>query len=210
MVTLFPIPDCRMRELAATILFDVEIMMAAARHLTMAELEAGLDAIRQSPRDEGRLELIVRRPRTDAREVLEEGKLDLDQGLVGDNWKARGASGGWQPASPDRQLTLMNSRVIALLAQTKERWPLAGDQLFVDLDLSAANLPAGTRLAVGSAVIEITAPPHTGCKKFTERFGADAMAFVNSPVWKELRLRGVNAKVVKPGVIRTSDLVKKL
>jgi MOSC domain-containing protein YiiM len=104
----------------------------------------------------------------------------------------------------------MNARVIALLAQTKERWPLAGDQLFVDFDLSAENVPAGTRLAVGSAVVEVTAPPHTGCKKFTERFGADAMAFVNSPVWKPLQLRGVHARVVKPGTIRTGDAVKKL
>ena len=184
--------------------------MSEARHLTMAELEAGLDTVRQSPRDEGRLELIVRRPKTDAREVLDEGELDLDQGLAGDNWKARGTANGWQPASLDRQLTLMNSRVIALLAQTKERWPLAGDQLFVDFDLSAANVPPGTRLAVGSAMIEITALPHTGCKKFTERFGADAMEFVNSPKWQELHLRGVNAKVVTPGVIRTGDVVKKL
>jgi len=184
--------------------------MPEARQLTRPELEAGLDAIRQSPRDEGVLELIVRRPRTDEREVLEEGQLDPAEGLVGDNWKARGTAGGWQPAIPDRQLTLMNARVIALLAQTKERWPLAGDQLFVEFDLSAANVPAGTRLAVGSAVVEVTAPPHTGCKKFTERFGADAMAFVNSPVWKLLQLRGVHAKVVKPGLVRTGDAVKKL
>ena len=152
----------------------------------------------------------MRRPRTDAREVLEEGELDPAEGLVGDNWKSRGSAGGAGPALSDRQLTLMNARVIALLAQTKERWPLAGDQLFVDLDLSAANVPPGTRLAVGSAVIEITAPPHTGCRKFTERFGADAVAFVNSPVWKELHLRGVNARVVKPGIIRVGDVVKRL
>ena len=184
--------------------------MAEARHLTMPELEAGLDAIRQSPRDEGVLELIVRRPQTDAREVLQEGELDPAHGLVGDNWRSRGSSGGWQPALTDRQLTLMNSRVIALLAQTKERWPLAGDQLFVDLDLSAANVPPGTQLAVGSTVIEVTATPHTGCKKFTERFGPDAVAFVNSPAWKHLQLRGVHARVVKPGLIRVGDVVKKL
>ena len=184
--------------------------MSEARHLTMAELEAGLDTIRQSPRDEGVLELIVRRPQTDAREVLEEGELDLAEGLVGDNWRSRGSSGGAGPAVADKQLTLMNARVIALLAQMKERWPLAGDQLFVDFDLSAANVPPGTRLAVGSAVIEVTAPPHTGCKKFTERFGADAMAFVNSPVWKDLHLRGVNARVVKAGVVHVGDAVKRL
>ena len=104
----------------------------------------------------------------------------------------------------------MNARVIALLAQTKERWPLAGDQLFVDFDLSAANVPPGTRLAVGSAVVEVTAPPHTGCKKFTERFGADAMSFVNGPMWKPLQLRGVHARVVQPGRIRIGDMVRKV
>ncbi len=184
--------------------------MSDARHLTTAELEAGLDTIRQSPRDEGVLELIVRRPHADEREALEEGELNSDEGLVGDNWKARGTAGGWKPAIPDRQLTLMNARVIALLAQTKERWPLAGDQLFVDFDLSAANVPAGTRLAVGSAVVEVTLPPHTGCQKFTERFGADAMSFVNSPVWKPLQLRGVHARVVRPGRIRIGDMVRKV
>jgi MOSC domain-containing protein YiiM len=190
--------------------FDAEVMMSEARHLTMAELEAGLDTIRQSPKDEGVLELIVRRPQTDEREVLEEGELDPAEGLVGDNWKSRDGSGGARPAVTDKQLTLMNARVIALLAQTRERWPLAGDQLFVDFDLSTETVPPGTRLAVGSAVIEVTALPHTGCKKFTERFGADAMAFVNSPVWKELHLRGVNARVVKAGSVRVGDAVKRL
>jgi MOSC domain-containing protein YiiM len=209
MVTLFPIDDCRMRELVAEVLFDAEVMMSEARHLTTVELEAGLDTIRQSPRDEGVLELIVRRPQTDAREVLEEGELDPAQGLVGDNWGPRGSADG-APAVLDRQLTLMNARVIALLAQTKERWPLAGDQLFVDLDLSAANVPPGTRLAIGSAVVAVTAPPHTGCRKFTARFGADAMAFVNSPTWKHLQLRGVHARVMKPGFIHVGDVVRKL
>lgn len=151
----------------------------------------------------------MRRPQTDEREVLDEGELDLARGLVGDNWGPRGSANG-APASLDRQLALMNARVIALLAQTKERWPLAGDQLFVDLDLSAANVPPGTRLEIGSAVIEVTAPPHTGCKKFTERFGADAVAFVNGPRWKPLQLRGVHARVVKPGFIRVGDAVRKL
>ena len=110
---------------------------------------------------------------------------------------------------PDMQLNIMNARVVALVAQDKSRWPLAGDQLFIDLDLSDANLPPGTRLAIGSAVIEITAQPHTGCGKFVERFGLDAMEFVNSPVGKELHLRGVNAKVVRPGVIRVGDVATK-
>lgn len=185
--------------------------MADIKHLTMAELEAGLAEIRRSPKDEGVLEMIVRRPRIDEREVLAEGELDLSEGLVGDNWKTRGSS--LTPdgsAHPDTQLNIMNARAIALMAQNKARWPLAGDQLFIDLDLSAENLPPGTRLAVGSSVIEVTAQPHTGCKKFMARFGPDAMKFVNSPVGKQLRLRGINAKVVQPGLVRVGDIVKKI
>ncbi len=185
--------------------------MAEIKHLTMAELEAGLDEIRRSPKDEGLLEMIVRRPQTGEREVLEQGKLDLVEGLVGDNWKTRGSSLTEDgSAHPDMQLNIMNSRVIALVAQNEERWPLAGDQLFIDMDLSAESLPPGTRLAAGSAVIEVTPPPHTGCKKFAARFGADAMKFVNSPLGKQLHLRGINAKVVQPGTIRVGDIVRKI
>ena len=108
------------------------------------------------------------------------------------------------------QLNVMNARVIALLAQGKDRWALAGDQLFVDFDLSEANVPPGTRLAIGSTMIEVTAPPHLGCKKFSARFGPDAMKFVNSPEGKALHLRGINAKVIQPGVIRAGDVVKKV
>jgi hypothetical protein len=185
--------------------------MANIKHLTMAELEAGLAEIRRSPKDEGVLEMIVRRPRTDEREVLAEGELDLIQGLVGDNWKTRGSSLTADGSShPDTQLNVMNARAIALMAQNKARWPLAGDQLFIDLDLSAENLPPGTRLAVGPSVIEVTAQPHTGCKKFVARFGLEAMKFVNSPVGKQLHLRGINAKVVQPGLVRVGDIVKKI
>ena len=185
--------------------------MAEIKHLTIAELEAGLDTLRQSPQDGGVLELIVRRPQIGAREVLEEGALDLAEGLVGDNWRSRGSSRtGDGTSHPDMQLNVMNARMIALVAQTKERWQLAGDQLFIDLDLSADNVPPGTRLALGSAVIAVTEQPHTGCKKFVERFGAEALKFVNSAVGKQLQLRGINAKVVHPGVIRVGDVVKKL
>jgi MOSC domain-containing protein len=185
--------------------------MTDAKHLTTAELEAGLDAIRQSPKDEGVVALIVRRPQVDAREVLEEGELDLVEGLVGDSWKVR-ASTRTPDGSPhpDMQLNVMNARVIALVAGEKGRWPLAGDQLFIDMDVSQENLPPGTRLALGSAVIEVTDQPHTGCKKFAARFGLDALKLVNSPVGRQLQLRGVNAKVAQPGVIRVGDLVKKL
>jgi hypothetical protein len=185
--------------------------VVGVKHLTMEELEAGLDEIRQSPKDEGVLKLIVRRPASDEREVLEEGELHLLEGLLGDSWKTRGSSRTPDGSShPEMQLNIMNARAIALVAQDKERWPLAGDQLFIDMDLSAENLPAGTRLALGSAVIEVTAQPHTGCKKFVARFGLDAMKFVNSLVGKELHLRGINAKVVQPGVIRVGSVVKKI
>jgi len=187
-----------------------EGMMADVRRLTMAELEAALDEIRRSPKEEGPLELIVRRPRVGEREVLQQAELDLVEGLVGDSWKTRGSSRTSDGSShPDMQLNVMNARVIALVAQEKGRWPLAGDQLFIDMDLSDANLPPGTRLALGSAVIEITDQPHTGCKKFLARFGLDALQFVNSAAGRELHLRGLNAKVVQPGVIRVGDVVRK-
>ena len=185
--------------------------MAEAKHLTMAELEAGLDTIRQSPKDEGLIAMIVRRPKVDSREVLEEGELDLVEGLVGDTWRVRGSSRTPDGAAhPDMQLNIMNARVIALLAREKDRWPLAGDQLFIDMDVSVENLPPGTRLALGSAVIEVTDQPHTGCKKFEARFGLAALKFVNSPLGRQLHLRGVNAKVTQPGLIRVGDFVKKI
>lgn len=181
------------------------------RHLSTEELHAGLDEIRRSPRDNGRLELIVRRPALGEREVLQEGRLDTIEGLVGDTWNRRRSSRTPDNAPhPDMQLNIMNSRVVNLVAQAKERWPLAGDQLFVDLDLSDANLPPGTRLKVGSAVIEVTKEPHTGCGKFVERFGPDAVTFVNSPVGKELHLRGINARVVEPGAIRVGDEITRV
>lgn len=185
--------------------------MHGVRHLTTEELEAGLDEIRRSPADGGALELIVRRPHVDAREVLEVGLLDLSEGLVGDSWIVRGSSRTADgSAHPDMQLNVMNSRVIALVAQEKERWSLAGDQLFLDMDLSTENLPPGTQLALGSAVIEVTKLPHTGCKKFVARFGLDAMNFVNSELGKGLRLRGLNARVVRPGTIRVGDVARKI
>ena len=181
------------------------------KHVTMAELEAGLENIRQSPTDAGVLELIVRRPQVEAREVLEEGELHLFEGLVGDNWKTRGSSQTVDgSAHPDMQLNIMNARVIALLAPKKERWALAGDQLYMDLDLSAENVPPGTRLSLGEAVIEVTDQPHTGCKKFAARFGLDALKFISSPIGKQLQLRGINAKVIRSGAIQIGDTVKKV
>lgn len=185
--------------------------MGEIAHLTMTELEAGLDRIRQSPSNDGVLEMIVRRPQSEAREVVEAAHLDLVEGLVGDNWRARGSSHTPdKSAHPEMQLNVMNARAAALVAQRKDRWALAGDQLYVDLDLSEPNLPPGTRLAIGSAVIEVTAQPHTGCRKFVSRFGLDAMKFVNSPIGKHLHLRGINAKIVHPGVIRVGDRITKV
>jgi hypothetical protein len=187
------------------------MVVTVTRHLTMAELEAGLGEIRRAPRDEGILQLIVRRPRIEEREVLKEGELDLVEGLVGDSWISRSSSRTADgSAHPDMQLNIMNARVAALVAQDKDRWQLAGDQLYIDMDLSAENLPPGTQLAIGSAVIEVTPPPHTGCKKFLSRFGLDAMKFVNSNIGRELHLRGINARVVQAGVIRVGQVAKKL
>jgi hypothetical protein len=186
-------------------------VISEMKHLTMSELEAGLDEIRQSPRDEGVLRLIVRRPRVDEREALAEAELHPAEGLVGDSWKFRGSSRTPDgSAHPDMQLNIMNARVIALVAQEEDRWQLAGDQLFIDMDLSAENLPAGTRFALGSAVIEVSPQPHTGCQKFVSRFGLDAVKFVNSRLGKELHLRGINAKVVQAGIVRVGDVARKI
>jgi hypothetical protein len=186
-------------------------MTMTIRHLSMEELHAGLDEVRQSPRDRGELKLIVRRPDVGVREEVAEADLDVAVGLVGDTWhmrKSRLTADG--SPHPDMQLNIMNTRVVALVAQDPSRWALAGDQLFVELDLSAANLPPGTRLAIGEALIEVTAQPHTGCSKFVSRFGVDAMKFVNSDLGRELNLRGINAKVVRSGRIRVGDIAQKL
>jgi len=185
--------------------------MGTVKHLTKPELEAGLEEIRRAPKDKGVLEMIVRRPREDERELLDVGELDLMLGLVGDTWKDRSSSRTADKSPhPDMQLNIMNSRAVALVAQSKDRWALAGDQLYIDMDLSEVNLPPGTKLSIGTAIIEVTNQPHTGCQKFVARFGLDAMKFVNSEVGRELNLRGINAKVVKPGTVHVGDVVTKL
>ena len=180
-------------------------------HRTREELDAALDAVGASPAEVGRVELIVRRPDTGEREVVTAAELDVDEGLVGDNWRRRGS--GSRPdgsANPDAQLTLMNAHAAQAVAATRERWPLAGDQLYVDLDLSVDNLPPGTQLALGDAVIEVTHEPHTGCAKFSERFGSDAIRWVNQSPGRELRLRGVNTRIVSGGVVRVGDAISRL
>ena len=172
-------------------------------------LETGLPDILASPPHEGTVELVVRRPAEGEREVLEEGVLDLEQGLVGDDWHARNRRRG-RDIDLNTQITLMNARVISLVAGSRERWPLAGDQLYVDLDLRPENLPPGARLQVGSAVLEVTPIPHTGCAKFTERFGSAATRFVNSKAGRGLRLRGMNARIVEPGTVCPGDSIRKL
>ncbi|MGH6919065.1 MAG: MOSC domain-containing protein [Geminicoccaceae bacterium] len=182
-----------------------------ARHLSLDELQKGLCEIAQSPKDGGVLRAIVIRPETDARVSLQRCELSSELGVHGDNW----AKGCWMSLAdgrphPDVQVAIMNARTIALIAQEEARWPLAGDNLLVDLDLSADNLPPGTRLSVGSVLLEITAVPHKGCKKFAGRFGVDATRFVNARDGLRLHLRGIYARIVEPGVVAVGDTVAKL
>ena len=191
---------------------DVVVRAVAPVHLDNVSLEAGLDEIRRSPLDRGTLELIVRRPEINGREVLDEAELSTSEGVVGDTWNVRGSKRTADGSShPDMQLNIINARLSRLIGgDDDDVRALAGDQLHVDLDISHDNLPAGTRLALGEAVIEITEQPHTGCPKFAARFGKEALRFVNVGVGKELRLRGLNAKVVVPGTIHRGDTITKL
>ncbi len=179
-------------------------------HLSRERLEAGLDHIRESPQNHGRLVLVVRRPEVGQRDLPREAFLDQVTGLDGDNWLTRGSSSTPDgSADPDKQITLINTRLAELVAGGTERMALAGDQLHVDLDLSVDNLPAGSLLAVGEAVLRVSEAPHTGCAKFIERFGTEAMRFVNSRTGRRLRLRGMNTRIVVPGTIRLGDLAVK-
>jgi MOSC domain-containing protein YiiM len=182
-----------------------------ARHLTLDELHNGMATILQSPADRGVVKAIVIRPATNRRISLEECPISRGLGVHGDNW----AKGCWKSLPdgtphPDVQVAIMNARTIALIAQDEERWRLAGDNLYIDLDLGRENLPCGQQLAVGSAVLEITAIEHAGCRKFAERYGSDAVKFVNSQLGKQHRLRGVYARVAEAGVIHVGDVVRKV
>lgn len=179
------------------------------KHLTAAEIEAAIQYVLDSPKDEGRIEMIVRRPKVNKRDVIEAGMLNVENGLVGDNWLTRGSSRTDNGLGhPEMQLNLMNYRFAELIAGSRERVPLAGDQFFVDLDLSGETLPIGTRLSIGDVVIEITAIPHLGCKKFVERFGLDAMKFANSEFGRKHNLRGINAKVISGGLVAVGDSIQ--
>jgi len=166
-----------------------------------------LDDVRAAPSDQGRVELIVRRPAEEVREILDEARLDPGSGLAGDRWAARH---GHEPIYLATELTVINTRVLAAIEPDRVRWPLAGDQLYVDLDLSTENLPIGSRLAVGSAVIEVSETPHTGCAKFSARFGSDALRWINSPIGRAHRMRGLNAWIVEGGTVRPGDTIRKL
>ena len=180
-------------------------------HLTEAELEAGFGHVLASPADGGTLEMIVRRPGVDHREVIGEGRLTFEAGLEGDTWDRRkGYVTEDGTPDPDAQLTLTNSRFANLIAGSRDRWPLAGDQLYVDLDLSESNLPPGTRLRIGDATIEVTALPHTGCSKYRQRFGLEALKFTATPEGKSRHLRGIYARVVEPGTARVGDTIRKV
>lgn len=175
-------------------------------HRSADELEAYLGRILDAPHDEGRIEMIVRRPERDQREVIDSAELSTDLGLTGDDWSQRVNS----RENRDAQLTLMNSRVAEAVAVSRDRWPLAGDQIYVDMNLSLENLPPGSRIRVGEAIVEISAEPHTGCSKFASRFGKAALRFANVGVGRDNRFRGVNAFIVEDGDVRVGDTVTKL
>ncbi len=180
-------------------------------HRSTQELKASLAHIREAPSNDGEVKLIVCRPRREERKTLIEGCFDSEKGLVGDDWLTRGSSSQvHREANPLAQVTVMNSRVLEAIAGDIGRWPLAGDQLYVDLDVSAENLPAGTQLMVGETLLEVTAKPHTGCAKFTRRFGLDAMRWVNSEEGMKLRLRGINTRILRSGTVRVGDRITKL
>jgi MOSC domain-containing protein YiiM len=166
-----------------------------------------LDQVHSAPSNDGRLDLIVRRPARDERETLDEADLDLELGLVGDRWATRQIDK--TPAYLAAQLTVISTRLLATIEPDRARWPLAGDQLYVDLDLCEQHLPAGSHLAIGSTLIEVSDEPHTGCAKFSARFGSEALRWINSPIGRAHRLRGLNARVLRGGTVRVGDVVRR-
>jgi hypothetical protein len=180
--------------------------------ITVEDLQAELTKLGDSPKDNGTVEMIQRRPDIGEREILQEAELDLVEGLLGDTWKQRGSKHTEDgKAHPEAQIAIMNSRVIQAIAQDRLRWSLAGDQLFLDFDISSDNLKAGDHLAIGTAILEVTPYPHNGCGKFSERFGSAATRLVNSKESREGRhYRGINTRIVQAGTIRQGDTVTKI
>jgi hypothetical protein len=186
----------------------VDLDVSEYEHRSADELEAELPHLRAAPSDDGVVEFLVARPANGARTILRQAELSVSEGLLGDNWRARGSREG--PADPNAQLNVINARVSALLSADADHRSMAGDQLHLDLDLSHENLPAGTRLQIGPAIIEVTEKPHNGCAKFRARFGEEALRFVNQGEGKERRFRGLNAKVVQAGTVTVGDAVRKI
>lgn len=177
---------------------------------SVRDFDPFLDSVRAAPADGGRVELLVLRTGPGQRKVVTEAMIDLDEGVVGDDWRTRVSTSRLDgSANPDAQVTIMSTRVLAAIEPDRSRWPLAGDQLLVDADLSIPNLPAGSRLEIGEAVLEVSETPHTGCSQFRARFGADALRWINGPVGRELRMRGVNTRVVRGGMVRVGDGLRK-
>ena len=194
----------------------MQIDAAVPAHVPVAERAPDRDfgpslaSVEAAPKAVGRLEAIVLRPTRETRRTVDEADLDAERGVVGDNWLERGSSSSPDgSAQLDSQVTLISTRVLAAIEPDPGRWPLAGDQLYVDFDLSQENLPIGALLEVGDAVLEVSPAPHIGCAKFSARFGSDALKWTNSPIGRELRMRGMNAMVVRGGTVRVGDAVRK-
>ena len=184
---------------------------AVARARSRGELEAAIPDILAAPKLAGAVEMIVVRPAAGLRETPGRVGVSLEGGVAGDHW----AKGCWRTTDagephPDVQICMMSARTIRAIAGEPEHWPAAGDNLFLDMDLSPANMPPGTRFAIGTAGFVVTAEPHDGCQSFIDRYGRDACLFVNTGRGRALRLRGIYARVTRDGEIAVGDRVLKL
>jgi MOSC domain-containing protein YiiM len=179
-------------------------------HVSRESLDPHLPALQALGTETGSLEHIIVRPTEGERELPETAELTIEDGLVGDRWRATAHVHADETVSRENQLTIASTRLLELIAEP-ERWPLSGDNLLVDMGLDMESLPVGSRLGIGdTVVVQISEVPHTGCAKFSARFGSDALKFVNSPEGRRLRLRGVNAHVIVPGPVSTGDAVRRI